>query len=74
MTTPAGTFDYSYDAAGRPANMTNPFSETTSWTYGNNDWLHTQTLANGASANYTYNALGQVIRLLNQIGTTPLLN
>jgi RHS repeat-associated protein len=68
MTTPAGTFSYSYDAAGRPASMTNPFSETTTWSYQNNDWLATQTLANGATASYTYNALGQVTRLLNQLG------
>ncbi|MEK6280590.1 MAG: hypothetical protein AABN95_09585 [Acidobacteriota bacterium] len=44
--------------------MTNPFSETTSWAYLNNDWLQSQTLANGATANHTYNAIGQVTRLL----------
>jgi RHS repeat-associated protein len=48
--------------------MTNPFSETTSWAYQNNNWLQTQTLANGATATYTQNALGQITRLLNQIG------
>lgn len=72
MTTPAGTFNYSFDAAGRPASMTNPSNETTSWTYQNNDWLQTQTLANGANATYTYNALGQVTRLLNQIGSNTI--
>ena len=72
MITPAGTFDYNYDAAGRPASMTNPFSETTSWSYLDNNWLEMQTLANGATANYTYNALGQVTRLLNQLGSTTI--
>jgi RHS repeat-associated protein len=72
MTIPAGTFNYSYDVAGRPASMTNPSSETTSWAYQNNNWLQTQTLANGATANYTYNPLGQVTRLLNQIGSTTI--
>jgi RHS repeat-associated protein len=72
MTTPAGTFSYSYDAAGRPASITNPFSETTSWTYQNNNWLQTQTLANGATATYTYNALGQITRLLNEISSTTI--
>jgi RHS repeat-associated protein len=72
MTTPAGTFSYSYDAAGRAASVTNPFSETTSWTYQDNNWLATQTLSNGATADYTYNPLGQVTRLLNQIGTTTI--
>jgi YD repeat-containing protein len=72
MTTPAGTFNYSYDAAGQPSSMTNPFSETTSWAYLNNDWLQSQTLANGATANYTYNTLGQTTRLLNQLGGNTL--
>jgi RHS repeat-associated protein len=72
MTTPAGTFDYSYDAASRPTSMTNPFSETTSWAYQNNNWLLTQTLHNGATSNYTRNAMGQVTRLLNQVGSTTI--
>ena len=72
MTTPAGTFDYSYDAGGRPASITNPFSETTTWAYQDNNWLQTQTLANGATTNYSYNALGQVTRVLNQLGTTTI--
>jgi RHS repeat-associated protein len=72
MTTPAGTFSYSYDATGRSASMTNPFSETTSWTYQDNNWLATQTLANGAVTTYTHNQLGQVTRLLNQIGSTTI--
>jgi RHS repeat-associated protein len=72
MTTPAGTFSYSYDAAGRASSMTNPFSETTSWSYGNNNWLSTQTLANGAVATYTHSALGQVTELLNQIGSSTI--
>ncbi len=67
MTTPAGAFNYYFDAAGRPSSVINPFSETASWGYQDNDWLSTQTLANGATANYTYNPLGQVTRLLNQI-------
>ena len=72
MTTPAGNFGYSYNAGGRPASMTNPFSETTSWAYQNNNWLATQTLANGLVATYTHNALGQVTQLLNQIGSTTI--
>ena len=72
MTTPVGAFDYSYDAAGRPASMTNPFSETTSWSYQNNNWLQAQTLQNGAVATYTYSAMGQLTRLLNQIGSTTI--
>ncbi len=72
MTTPAGTFDHSYDAAGRPSSMTNPFGETTTWAYQNNNRLQSQTLQNGATANYTYNAVGQLTRLLNQISSTTI--
>ena len=45
---------------------------TTSWTYKNNNWLDTQTLENGATATYSYNSLGQVTRLLNQISATTI--
>ena len=72
MTTPAGTFSYNYDAAGRPTSVTNPFSETTSWSYQNNDWLQTQTLHNSVTATHTNNAIGQLTRLLNQIGGTTI--
>jgi RHS repeat-associated protein len=71
-TTPAGTFSYYYDAAGRPSSMTNAFSETTSWSYQNNNWLSTQTLMNGATVTYTYNAVGEVTRLLNQISGSTI--
>jgi len=50
----------------------NPASETTSWAYQDNNWLQTQTLANGAASTYTRNALGQVTELLNQIGSTTI--
>jgi RHS repeat-associated protein len=72
MTTPAGTFNYSFDAAGRPVSMTNPFSETTSWSYYNNNRLQTETLHSGVTGTYTINAMGQVTRLLNQIGSTTI--
>jgi hypothetical protein len=52
--------------------MTNPFGETTTWTYKNNRWLKTQTIANGATPTYTYNAMAQVTRLLSQIGSTTI--
>jgi len=72
MGTPAGTFSYNYDAAGRPSSMTNPFGEATGWTYHDNNWLATQTSANGATATYTHNSLGQVTRLLNQISGSTI--
>ncbi len=73
LTTPAGIFSYSFDAGGRVTGMTNPFSETFSWTYLNNDWLWTQTSGNAVKSTYTYNALGQVTRLLNaKLDTTTL--
>lgn len=72
MTTPAGAFSYNYDAAGRPSSMTNPFNETTSWAYLDNDWPQTQMIANGATSTFTYNGLGQMTRLLNQIGVNTI--
>jgi YD repeat-containing protein len=72
MTTPAGAFNYSYDAAARPSSLTNPYSETSSWTYFDNNSLHTQTVGNGANTTYSYNALGQLTELVNKTsgGTT----
>jgi RHS repeat-associated protein len=72
MTTPSGAFSYGYDSAGRPSSVSNPFSETTSWTYEDNNWSSTQTLANGAVATYTHNALGQTTELLNQINGSTI--
>ena len=72
MTTPAGTFDYTYDTAGRPASLTNPFNETTTWSYTDNNWLHTQTLQNGAISNYIRNGMGQLTRLLNQVASSTI--
>ena len=40
-------FTYGYDAAGRPTSLTNPFSETTQWSYLANNWLASQQYANG---------------------------
>ncbi|MCX6365817.1 MAG: cysteine peptidase family C39 domain-containing protein [Armatimonadetes bacterium] len=68
MTTPAGTFTYNYDAGGRPTSMTNPFGETTTWTYQANDLLATQTSHNGLTAAYSFNGLGQLTALTNTIG------
>jgi YD repeat-containing protein len=63
--TPSGYFTYSYDAAQRPSSITNPFDETTNWGYLNNSWLNQQISANGASASYSYNALGELTQMAN---------
>jgi len=60
MGTPAGSFSYVYDGGGRLASLKNPSSETTLWTYQDNDWLSTQQLANGATTSYSYNPAGQL--------------
>ena len=41
---------------------------TPSWTYFNNNRLNTQTLANNAQTTYSYNALGQMVDLVNKTG------
>ena len=63
-------FSYSYDAVGRMTGLTNPFSETSAWTYKANSWLATCTRSNSGSGlvvstAYTYNSLGQMSELLN---------
>jgi len=59
MTTPADTFSYTFDAAGRPTGLTNPFSKSFSWSYLNNDWLSAQTKGSSATSVYSYNPLGK---------------
>jgi YD repeat-containing protein len=66
LTTPAGSFDYLYNAAGDPTSLTNPRSETTTWSYLTNGALGSQTQANGITSSYTYNALGQLTSLLHK--------
>lgn len=67
MGTPAGNFTYAYDAAGRPTSLTNPFSETTSWGYQNNNWFVTETLPNSVIATYTRNAIAELTDLSNKL-------
>ena len=74
MSTPAGQFSYLYDAAGQATSLTNPFGETTGWSYRDNGWLQTQTLGNGVTSTYVQNALGQLTSLLNQTGGGTLLS
>ena len=66
MTTPAGAFNYSYDGAQRMVSLTNPLSETSSWSYQVNNWLKTQTLGNGVTSTYSNDARGLVTNLTTQ--------
>jgi RHS repeat-associated protein len=71
LTTPAGSFAYAYDEVGRLASLTNPFGQTYSWTYYDNNWLESQTLNNGAgqlvaSTSYQYNPRGFLTDLTNK--------
>jgi RHS repeat-associated protein len=61
-----------YDARGRLASLTNPFLETSGWTYDVLDRLATQSQANGVTSTYSFNALGQLTSLVNQLGGTTL--
>jgi hypothetical protein len=51
MVYPSGTFDYDYDVVGRLTELTNLFSETTTWAYYNG-MLTNRSLDNGATAAY----------------------
>ena len=60
ISTPAGTFSYSYDAAGRPTGLTNPAGHTAAWSYLNNDWLVSESRGTLLTFTFAYNALGKV--------------
>ena len=66
MTTPAGTFNYTYDAAGRIATLSNPFNETSSWVYLDNNWLSGQNCGGVLTAAYTHNTRGVITDLTNR--------
>ena len=65
MDTPAGSFSYWYDADGRMTSQKNPFQETSSWQYLDNDWSWKQTLGNGLVTSYSYNSRAQMVDLTN---------
>lgn len=68
MSTPSGNFNYVYDGDGRMNGLTNPYSEASSWQYLDNNWLQSQTLANGTVTSYTYNTQGEQTDLANRKG------
>jgi len=74
MTTPGGNFSYSYDNVGRPTSLTNPQSEVTGWTYLDNSWMNKQTSANGLTATFNYNTLGQVKGLTNRNAVPSIIS
>jgi RHS repeat-associated protein len=73
-TTTNYTWNYEYDATGRPQSLTNPFNETTTWSYLNNNWLATQQYANGVVAQYAYNRRGYLDDLTNYAPNSSLLS
>jgi RHS repeat-associated protein len=73
-TVPSGAFSYSYDAAERPTSETNPFSETTSWSYQNNNALSGQTLSDWATTSYTRNAMYFLTAISNKDGSGNTLS
>jgi|GEM_PF-1344789 len=72
--TSVGSFSFGYDAGGQPTALTNPFGETTGWSYLTNGWLASQTLGNGVSTAYTYNGLGQLKTLHNRTAAYTVLS
>ena len=71
MSTPSGTFVYGYDSVGHLSSLTNPFGETSAWSYSARGDLIAQILGNGSGSTYRYNALGQLTQLqnLNPLGS-----
>jgi len=74
MVTPAGTFTYAFDGDGRLNSLTNPFSETSSWTYLDNGWLKTRSLSNGVTSTNTFNALGELLDMSTKNSSSSVLS
>src|SRR5581483_8646764 len=77
LSTPAGSFSYTYDGDNRLSGITNPYGESFSWTYLNNGWLASQQSNNATgslvnTAFYTYNARGLLTDLTNKRGDNTL--
>jgi len=60
MNAAGGSFSYNYDAIGRLTSLTNPYAETTHWSYYDNNWLATKTFSNGIVTTYTLDAQGRL--------------
>ncbi len=66
---------FTYDGYGRLATLTNPFSETTSWTYDvvSGD-LTRQTMANGAYTDYGFDIRGRVSTITHKTSTSGVID
>jgi RHS repeat-associated protein len=66
MSTPFGSFSYSYDSLNRVTRVGNPFGQTTSLSY---DGLGRRTqinLPNGTQTSYAYDAASHVLQVMHQ--------
>lgn len=67
-----GQWNYSYDAAGRLARMTNLFNEVTQWSYDGEGKLTGQINGNGTNVTYSYNQQrGWPTSITDASGVTP---
>ena len=62
---PTGIFTYVYDVAGRIKTLTNPETQTTTWSYDASGRLTGQILANGVRISRTYDNADQLVLLTN---------
>ena len=72
MAADSRVFSYGYDAVGRMNSLTNNNSEITTYSYQDNGWLKTKTLANGVIVTFTRDAQGRTTDLLNSFGGSTL--
>ncbi len=66
MVSPSGTFDYEYDVVGRLTELTNPFSETTTWAYNTVSRMTHQVTHETAMRSYAYNQRGFMTTLITE--------
>lgn len=72
MTTPAGLYDYQYDALSRVTGVTAPGSQTTNFGYDALGRLHTVERPNNVDTTYTYDARNFLTEIAHEQGLTTL--
>jgi YD repeat-containing protein len=65
MLTPAGSFQYAYDANNRLIQLTNPNGRKSRWSYDAEGRITRQTLGNRAWTTYQYDSLKRISHLTN---------
>jgi RHS repeat-associated protein len=72
MTTPWGTFAFTYDALNRIIGINNPFGQTVTFAYDSLSRRTSMTLPNGTNSLYSYNSAGQIAQITHQVSSSSV--